>query len=63
MIITFGRKVLPLLLAADRDPIIPPKIVAPINIAMKKQIGMTNLFFRYQGRLIKMLKKLSPTYM
>ncbi len=58
-IIALEIKIVPLFFAADRNPIIPPIIDAPINIAMKEQIEMTNRFLRYQGRLVKMVRKIS----
>ncbi len=46
-------KIVPDGLMLDLVPKTEPRMIAPINRTVNKQIGMANLFLRYQWRLLK----------
>ncbi len=50
-------KSLPCLLAAAFDPETAPIMIAPKHIIIKKPSGIANLFLRYQGVLLNVMKR------
>ncbi len=51
-------KIVPVELLLDLVPKTEPRMIAPMKRVVNKQIGMMNLFLRYQGRLVNIMKSL-----
>ncbi len=51
-------KLVPVELLLDLVPKTAPRMIPTIIRAVNKQIGMTNFFLRYQGRLVNVMQNL-----
>jgi hypothetical protein len=51
-------KIVPVELLLKLVPKTEPRMIAPMKRVVNKQIGMMNLFLRYQRRLVNIMKSL-----